>query len=504
MFSEEEILSMVKQATDIAFKRFQEGKHEDAEIIVRQALKVCPEDPAALQILGLVLHNNHHFEEAIENFEKAITVEPDNAETYNNLALCYANTGELDKAINLLQKAIDLKPDCSYMHANLGLQYRQKQDIDAAIKHFQHSLSLKADPTVWGMLGGCYGEVKALDEAENCFQNALALSPDFAGAHVDLASIYQLRGDWRRGWEEYEWRFQVYDQLKFWCRIYEPDKKWAGQPLSGKRIVLHGEQGHGDAIHFFRYVPLLRRWENVHIIVHCADMLAPLFKNQVDEVYTTAPSLIPIYEQRNKDFRMPEYDYHCSLLSLPYILQTDTIPPCPYISVPGQANMDDYSDYFKIGICWCGNPQHPNDANRSVRLTRFRAIHDLPGVKLFSLVKDARPRAYRFMPAPVDLTEGAEDMRIVDMAPHMNDFGDTAAIINSLDLLITVDTAVLHLAGSMNRPCWGLIPWNNDWRWTLEGNNTVWYPSVKLFRQPTKGDWDSVFDKVLQQLKETL
>jgi tetratricopeptide (TPR) repeat protein len=498
MFSETEILGMVRQATDLAFKKFREKEYEQAEVIVRQALKVHPEDPNGLQILGLVLHNKGQFEEAIENFEKAISLEPDNAETYNNLALCYSNTGKIDKAIDLLHNAIDLKPGCSYMFSNLGLQYRQKGDTEKAIYNFRRSLALSEEATTWGMLGGCYGELQDLDGAEECFKKALAIDPDFAGAHVDLASIYQMRGQWEEAWPEYEWRYKVYDQLKFWLRIYEPEKKWTGQPLQGKRIIVHGEQGHGDAIHFFRYVKYL---EGAHVIVHCAPQLAPLFENQVDEVYTTDPSQIPVYEYRQPDYPMPAYDYHCSLLSLPYVLKNPPIPPAPYIFTSGSVDMSDYKNCLKVGICWCGNPQHPNDANRSVRLTRFREIHDIPGVKLFSLVTDTRPRAYRFMPAPVDLTEGADDMRIVDMAPHIQTFGDTAAIIQSLDLVITVDTAVMHLCGAVGLPCWGLIPWNTDWRWGLKGDTTVWYPSLRLFRQPTMGDWDSVFARIHKELR---
>lgn len=504
MFSEEEVLKLVDNALDLCFKKFGEGKYPDAEVIAKQALKVSPDQPRALQLIGLIRHNQKDFEKAIEYFQKALELEPDNAENHNNISLCYSNLGRFNKSISHMQKAIELSPNCYYMHANLGLQYRQNQQTEEAMKSFRKSLDLQEDAHTWGMLGGCHGERHELDEAEACFKRAIELDPKFGGAHVDLASIYQLKGEWEKAWPEYEWRFEVYEQTKFWHRLYEPEKKWDGkQSLKGKTILLHAEQGTGDMIHFFRYVPLVKALE-ARIVVHCWESLASLFRPHVDEIYTTDPSQIPVYWQRDEGFEIPQYDFHASVVSLPYLLQNPPIPGTPYLSTSKRINTDDYSDYFKIGIVWAGNPQHPNDPLRSCRLARFRPIHDLPGVKLFSLQKDSRPRAYRFMPAPVDLTEGAEDMKIVDMSELMDDFESTAAVINSLDLVITVDTAVLHLAGALGRPAWALIPFNTDWRWKITGETTEWYSSVRLFRQPARGDWDSVFNQVLKELQEKL
>ena len=406
------------------------------------------------------------------------------------MGLCYSNIGKYDEAIQMLQKAIQLNPNCSYMHSNLGLQYRHRDKIDDAIQCFEKSLSIEESHLTWGMLGGCYGEKRNLEEAEKCFLKAIEIKPDFANAHVDLANVYHFKGEWEKAWPEYEWRHDVFEQLKIWKTLYDPNKSWTGQSLKGKTIIIHGEQGCGDTIQFSRYIS---RLDAEKVILHCHDDLATIFDNCVHEVYTEEPTLL-------KRVDLPIHDYHCSVLSLPYFLNLKEIPPF-YLKIDEMVNLDHYSDSFNIGIVWAGNPQHPNDANRSCHLANFREIHDMPGVKLFSLVKNSQPRIYRFNPNPIDLTEGTEDMKIIDMSQFMKTFKDTATIINSLDLIITVDTAVLHLAGSMGKPTWALLPYCSDWRWSQKGNTTVWYPSVRMFRQPSKGDWKTIFSEVRKEIQ---
>lgn len=488
MFTEDEILKLIEKATNAAFEKFKAGYYQDAEVILGQTLKVAPSDIKALQLMGLVKHNLGSFTDAIEIFNKAIEIEPNNSENYNNVGLCYSNNGKYDIAIEMIKKATELNPTCSYMHSNLGLQYRNINNLDAAIECFQKSLSIEENELTWGMLGGCYGEKRNLEEAERCFKKSIEINAEFAGAHVDLANVYHLKGEWDKAWEEYEWRHEVFEQLKVWKTLYDPAKKWTGQPLDGKTIIVHGEQGHGDTIQFFRYIQYLK---NAHVILHCSGDLVDIFAGHVDEIYTDEPS-------ETTTEQLPAHDYHCSILSLPYLLKMKEAPAFP-LKIDKSINLDRYSDSLKIGIVWAGNPQHPNDANRSCRLSYFQEIHDIPGVKLFSLVKDTRPRIYRFGHEPIDLTEGSEDMKIVDMAPLMNTFGNTAEIINSLDLVITVDTSVLHLAGSMGKPTWALLPWICDWRWG-SGEETIWYPSVRIFRQPSKGDWQSVFSHLKKEI----
>ena len=499
MFTQDKINGLIISALDIATKKFKEGALGDAEIVVKQVLKVDQQNQSGLQLLGLIKHSKQEYEKAINIFQTALKNDPENIENYNNLALSYAGIGKYEKSIEFLKSAINKCPK-GFMYSNLGLQYRNNKQNDQAIEAFKKSISIEETAPTWGMLGGCYGEKQNLAEAEKCFHKALEINPNFASAHLDLASIYQLRGEWEKAWEEYEWRCEVYQQTKFWQQIYEPEKKWDGKSsIKGKRIIIHPEQGIGDSIHFARYVPILKE-RGAYTILHCSENLKSLFEPLANEIYTKEPTEIPIYKKRNESFDMPKYDIHCSIMSLPYLLKC-SIPLTPYLKTEKKINTDDYKGFFKIGIVWAGNPQHPNDANRSCKLNCFRPIYELPNVKLFSLQKDNRPRAYRFMPNPIDLAQGAEDMKIIDVSEFINDFEDTAAIIKGMDLIVSIDTAVIHLAGALGHPTWALLAWNADWRWKITGDTTEWYSSVKLFRQPKENDWDAVFNTVADRIK---
>jgi tetratricopeptide (TPR) repeat protein len=490
MFSEDDVLKLIKEAKEKALNKFEKKQYIEAEIILSQILKINPDNLEVMQLLGLTKHRLKKFEEAISIFDAAIQIDESNYENYNNKGLCLVNLGRHHEAIENIKKSIEINPNCAFLYGNLGLQYRYIKKTEEAISCFEKSIEIEPNETAWSMLGGCYGENKQLEKAEECFLKALEINPNFAPAHVDIANVYLNKKEWEKAWSEYEWRFDVFDQLKVWKNLYDPEKKWNGENLEGKTIIVHGEQGCGDSIHFFRYIPFIK---SKKIILHCAEQLSSIFKHHVSEIYTQEPTLI-----KRED--LPEHDYHCSILSLPHILKMKEIPPFD-LNIKRKEDLSNYDNFYKIGIVWAGNPQHPNDSERSCHLTLFKNIHDIPGVKLFSLVKDTRPRIYRFMKDPLDLTDGTENMGIVDMSSIIKSFADTAAIINSLDLVITVDTSTLHLAGSLNKKTWALIPFNPDWRWGLTGEKTIWYPSVKMFRQPRKGDWASVFSQIEKEIK---
>ena len=182
----------------------------------------------------------------------------------------------------MIEKAIAIKPNSQHLYNNLGLQYRHKHEYQKAMSAFKKSIDIKEECTTWAMLGGCYGELKEYEEAEKCLKRSLELDNNFGAAHCDLASIYHLKGDWKKGFAEYEHRFEVYDQLKIWNKIYCKSNKWKGESLAGKKIIVHTEQGHGDAIQFVRYLPNLRQ-SGAYVILHCAEVVADLFKNLADE-----------------------------------------------------------------------------------------------------------------------------------------------------------------------------------------------------------------------------
>ena len=501
MFTEEQINTLKSQAIKLLQKKFSENNDKEAEILAHQLLKVDEGNVQVIQLLGLIKYRSGDHQQAIEYFEKAISLNPENYENYNNMGLCLSSMGKYQEAIDVLLKALDRNSNLNFVYSNLGLQYRNNKNIGKAIECYKKSIEIEPTPEAWGMLGGCYGELRNLDEAESCFKKSIELDPNHAASHVDLASIYQLRGEWSKSWPEYEWRFKLYEQTKFWEKIYDPSTKWDGKSdIRNKKIIIHSEQGTGDMIHFFRYIKFVKE-KGAYVILHCWDSLKNLLEPYVDEIYVKDPSEIPIFTVRTSDFEIPKYDYQCSIMSLPYLLNLDYIPKAPYLDCTSQFNTNDYKDYFKIGIVWAGNPQHPNDSTRSCYLKNFKAIHDLPNVKLFNLQKDMRPRMYRFQESPIDLTEGTEDMKIVDVSEYQTDFEKTAAIIKSMDLIITVDTAILHLAGALGKQTFALISALGDWRWKVQGENNDWYDSVILFRQEKLNQWQDVFLDVTKKVK---
>ena len=483
-YSEEDVKKLVNDAIEKAYDYFRQRKFEIVCVTTEHILKIDTENINAMQLLGLSYSALSRHDDAISTLVKCLSLNPSSAESLNDLALAYSNSGKYEKAIDYLKQAIKAKPEMAVLHSNLGLQYRHGKDYERALSHYEDALKIKREPTTLAMIGGCYGELKMLDLAEKYIREAIELKPDFAAAHVDLASVLKLTGRWMEGFAEYEWRYDVYDQLQIWKKIYDPRKKYTGGELEGKRIIAHSEQGHGDAIQFVRYASILKE-KGAYVIIHCAETLKPIFEKLADEIFTTEPNHIKSSDE------LPEHDYHVSLLSLPHIFQTIRLFQS-YIDVHGSFNFNEYSE-CKIGIVWAGNPQHPNDKQRSCKLEYFKNIAQIPNVKLFSLMKDTRPRKYCNDDRVYDLTENCENMGVIDLSEHIYDFGDTARIIKSLDLIVGVDTAVIHLAAAMGKPCINLLSWNPDWRWEIDGDVSIWYTSMHILRQKQKDNWESVF-----------
>lgn len=493
MFSQDTIQKLVDQAFETALHKFEKKHYQDVDILLAQSLKIQPDNLKILHLLGLTKYALQNYDDSIKYFSIILDKTPDDYEALNNIALAYGSLGNFDLSIEFLCKALKIK-NTSSVHSNLGVQFRNKENLHQAIYHFEQasrfSESNEDIANAQAMIAGCYGELKDLKNAEKYLQSALNLNDNLAGAHLDLANIYQLQGKWSKSWKEYEYRHDVFEQLKIWKIIYSPEKQWKGESLEGKTIIVHGEQGHGDCIHFFRYIKFLKG----KVILHCSEILKTLFEPYVHEIFTTDPVAI------KNTHEIPEHDYHCSIMSLPFILKNPFIPTVPYLEVHESLDISEYANYLKIGIVWTGNPQHPNDRFRSCYLNQFKEIHDLPNVKLFSLVKDTRARIYRFSKEPIDYTVKSENMKIIDMSEMIHCFKDTARIMNSLDLIISVDTSCLHLAGALNIPTFGLLPWNNDWRWGLTDEFSVWYPTIKLFRQDKKGDWSPTFKEIKDEI----
>jgi tetratricopeptide (TPR) repeat protein len=471
-----------------------EEKLLEATTLAKQILKVQKNNKGANQLYAIALYAQKEYQKAIDVILANEMID----ESYNNLALCYLQTNQVDKALNAQLKAVELKPhDCNFWN-NLALIYRVSNQYDKSIEAFQKSLNLNPNNTkTLEGLGSIYGFLKQIDKSIETFERAIKIDR-VPGVHVDLAYAYFLNGDWQRGWEHYEYRLEHWHKTNrgagVFYELFPKDKKWNGQDLKDKIVIVYCEQGIGDYINFIKFVPLLSQaGAKVYIEVDAA--LGELFKT-FGELITT-----------RTNERYSSYDYHCSVLSLPYLfnLTEEQLGGKAYLKEDYKFDYSEYKGKYKIGIVWAGNPAHPNDVLRSCYLSKFREISKLNNVQLFSLQKDKRNRMYaKFPDLEINLAEGCHDMNIVDLAPALNSFNDTAKAIQGMDLIITVDTSVAHLAGALGKETWVLIPFNPDWRWKSTGEKTIWYDSMTLFRQTAHQDWDTVFDAVKIKLGERL
>ena len=498
------------------------NKPHIAEIILRQLLRCDPEHLGGLQLLGLCKHRMGQSAEAVEIFQTALELDPNCADNWNNMGIAYGGLENPERAAECIKKAIELNPNQYLFLNNLALQYRAMQDYPNAVATLEKAIQVKEMPQLMVNMGGVYGEMKDAKNARKYFERACEIAPNYSAAHVDMAFSYHLEGEWEKGFEHYEWRFDYYPQLFYYKRAYDQSKLWNGKAsLAGKRLLIYCEQGIGDTIQFIRYMPQLKAL-GAHTVVHCAGpSLEPLIRRCAGVDETVVLNIVT-----EDHVELPPYDYQCASMSLPYLLKDYSLRGEPYIAPITDRFREyigkNYKDTFNIGIVWAGSPAHPQDKRRSIPLRFFRPIYNLEGVKLFSLQMDLRPRQYGLVQRQVDVTkemmstnfkpeqsvvdycEGCEDMSLVDLTPMIQTFEDTATILTGLDLLICCDTAVAHLAGAMGVPIWVAIPYNPDWRWTYDGEKTGWYDSMRLFRQEKSGYWTGVFERMQKELNENL
>jgi hypothetical protein len=291
-----------------------------------------------------------------------------------------------------------------------------------------------------------------------------------------------LRGDFPKGFEQYEWR-----RSKICSRRVFTQPEWDGGPFPGKTLLLHAEQGLGDTLHFIRYAPLVRELGG-RVVVECQKPLAHLL-DSIAGIDALVPEGDPL----------PPFELHTPLLSLPHLLGTTeaTVPAVvPYLS-PEPSAVDVWrqrlgrGEKLKVGLVWAGSPGHKNDRNRSIPFKLLRPLLEMPGIRFFALQVGERAS---------DIEAARLQGSIDDISPNLNDFADTAAALSMLDLLISVDTAPAHLAGALGRPVWLLLPFSPDWRWKMDREDSLWYPTMRLFRQPTQSDWLSTIRRIRDEL----
>ncbi|PWC39182.1 tetratricopeptide repeat protein [Azospirillum sp. TSO35-2] len=473
-------------ALDAAVNHHMAGRAAEAADAYRRILADEPAQPDALHLLGVAKAQGGDAAAAIPLITRAVRVRPTAAAPWGHLGAALRIAERLEPAEPVLRRALALNPaDADALEA-LGATLHGLARYPVARAWLERTARLRpghAETLI--NLGTVLRDLRRFAEAEACFDAVLARHPAHDGAHLARAVGRLVRGDLRAGWEGFEHR---------WHRFATPP--WAGQPLDGATILLHMDQGYGDAMQFVRYAPLVAQAaarSGGRVIIETHRLLFRLFgalASPTVQVLVRGPDA-------------PPHDLHCPLMSLPRAFGTDltSIPAAiPYLAPdPGDvarwrdrlaAGGDDRPG-LRVGLVWAGNPRHRNDRNRSLPVEALRPLLAVPGVRFISL-QTGDPRA--------DLPR-LSDTGIEDAVERVRDFADTAAILANLDLLVTVDTAVVHLAGAMGVPAWLLLPYAPDWRWLLDRADSPWYPSLRLFRQPRPGDWSTTLGTVAAVLK---
>ncbi len=468
----------------------QQGFADAAVAALRRALELHPGYAEAHFNLANTLAGLARSAESVAAYREALRHRPDYPEALCNLGLALAESGRAGEAAVLLRQATRLRPDYVEAHNNLGLALGELGRFEEAVACLERALALKPRyAAAHGNLGSAHKGLGRSEEAAACYEAALRYEPESASHHWNLALALLLAGDFERGWPEYEWR---------WKRPGTPMRPlarppWEGMPLEGRTILLWCEQGLGDAIEFARYAPLVRA-RGGRVVLECPEPLRAVFRSLpgVDE-------LVPEGSQR-------PFDCHAPLMSLPGLLRTTlaTVPAdVPYLTadpslVETWRRRLGTLGGFRVGISWQGNPHHKWDRWRSLPLAHFEALADVPGVRLVSLQHGPGAEQVAALRDRFPVTEVAEGFG------KGNAWADTAAVTVSLDLIVTVDTATAHLAGALGVPAWVALPTLVDWRWLLGRDDSPWYPTLRLFRQKTLGDWEPVFGRMAAELRKRM
>ncbi|HEX4142602.1 MAG TPA: tetratricopeptide repeat protein [Pirellulales bacterium] len=466
-----------------------QGRLDAAVARFEQVLALKPNYADALSNLGNALKQQGELDEAVTRFEQALALRPNSAETLNNLAGALLRQDQVERATALCEQALALRPDFAEVHCNLATALKQQGKFDEAVARFEQALTLKPDcADALKNLAVTLRDQLKLADARKLFQRLLALRPDSAEAELGLATCYLLEGDFERGWAAYEARLRLGEMAAL------PDlPRWTGQPLAGRSLLLVAEQGLGDVLQFVRYARLLKE-RGARVVLACPRALSRLL--------APSPDLDDLFILGSSP-EWPEADFYLPLLSAPGALGTveATIPgQVPYLAADAEL-ADRWRrelaglDGFKIGIVWQGARDYTSDRWRSIPLAQFAPLARLPGVRLISLQKGFGSEQVAAVDFPVlDLSDRLD----VTAGPLM----DTAAVIQNVDLVVTPDTAIGHLAGALGAPVWFALQFSPNWRWLRGGDASPWYPTARLFRQTSFGVWTDVFERIANAVEQ--
>lgn len=530
------------------------GEPARAELVFSHAAALEPGYVDAYCNRGAALDALSRFDEAIECYRLALLHQPDFLQALFNMGNAYRSWGKLDQASACYKRSLELKPDFLPALLCQGEIAREQKMYDEARRYFEQALAIdglcleaiqgiaetyqaeekfeeaitaysvaldrdKDWVTGWNLLGTAFHSLDRLEEAESCYRQALALlpdqstmlnnlgvaliaqgelskatatlrhlvdlQPDYAEGHWNLAAALLAGGYYGEGWKEFEWRFRKTNPVPE--RGFE-QPRWDGSELNGRTILLHAEQGFGDSIQFVRYVPLVAQ-RGGKVIVECQ---VPALKRLLESVSGVAAVIVA-------GEPLPHFDCHLPMMSLPLVFGTivETIPAQSSYLSPSSADVEAWrqrigqSRKFRIGLVWFAKQSQVLNRKRSCPLHMFAPLWDVPGVEFHTL---------QIGLGADQINSFSSDHPIVDLTTHIQDFADTAAYMANLDLIITIDTVTAHLAGALGIQTWVVLPHVAEWRWLEYRHDSPWYPSMRLFRQPCRGDWSSLMASVAEAL----
>ncbi len=450
--------------------------------LMRESIRLAPQMGEFHNNLGETLRAAGDQAGAKQAYLKAIELSPQSAEAYSNLGNALRSEMKIEEAIAAYQKAISIAPSLAVAHHNLAEILQELGKTDEAIAAYEKAIAARSD-YVKPMIGlgvALMSQRKPFDAIE-WYRKAIELEPNNAEAHWNLSLALLLTAQWDEGWKEYEWRWRTQELTP--RNFHQP--MWNGQDLRGKRVLIHAEQGLGDTIQFVRYAATLAE-RGATVILECQKQLA--------EVLATTFGVSQVIRQGDP---LPEFDYHVPLSSFPHCFGTtlQTIPAkVPYISVPASSRQDfpgltQAGGKFKIGLVWAGALGKGTLATRTMSLKHLKPLTEIDHTTYFSLQLNGTPEI------------ASNGLEMFDWGFN---FTDIAAAIARLDLVITVDTSIAHLAGAMGAKVWTLLPYAPDFRWLLDRDDSPWYPTMRLFRQTRPGQWNDVIDRVTKALMDLM
>ncbi len=497
------------------------GRAAEAPDHLKKAISLNPDYLEPYFHLGLACTELGRLEDAIAAYEDLLKKDPDNVKALNNCGNLYQELGRLDDAVRLQQRNVELDPDSAIPHSNLGAIYMQQKRFEDATAEF--AAAIACDPMFTDGLNnmGCaLIELERFDEAVSMFNTAISLNPeapsaysslsdvlilqhkyaeaeealtkaltlqnDFADAHMNMGILKLTQGDWANGWKHYSWR-RAGKSESLQARNY-PRPLWNGEPFEGKTLFIYPEQGGGDFLQFVRFVRLAAERGGKVIL----EVPLPFAGLPID-----VPDNVEIVSSSDMEIQI---DLHASIMDLPWMLGFETedqLAAEPYVHVPDNIKaqwaerLGEKVD-MRVGLVWSGNPDHRNDKNRSIDASMLSSLSDIEGVSFYS-----------FQVGPTADQYTAIGQGVTDLSPHFSDYVQTAGALSQIDLLISVDTSVVHLAGAMGIPAWVLIPKVPDWRWMLDRADNPWYLRTRVYRQADFGAWEPVFEKVKADLEKT-